>query len=96
MDLQQIFFVSNIVIRRHGTKRKNFIILIYVLIDFKYGSSYDWSFEQAGITLPFSMYLPSGGDAGFDPPASDIMPVVTETWEAIKAFAANIPASRAL
>ncbi|KAF4521684.1 hypothetical protein B566_EDAN009144, partial [Ephemera danica] len=38
--------------------------------------------------------LPGGGSGGFNPPPSAIGPVTTETWEAFKVFAANIPASR--
>ncbi|XP_059477421.1 carboxypeptidase B-like [Neocloeon triangulifer] len=55
-----------------------------------YGGTIDWVLgvldKQA-----YAFELPGGGLAGFNPPPSLIVPVATETWEAIKVFAQNIP-----
>ncbi|XP_066997997.2 carboxypeptidase B [Anabrus simplex] len=49
------------------------------------GTSRDWAKGKAGIKYSYTMELPAGG-SGFNPPPSDIIPVVTETFEAIKVF----------
>ncbi|XP_065341654.1 carboxypeptidase B-like [Cloeon dipterum] len=59
-----------------------------------FGTSNDWAYEQAGISLAYTIELPGGGLGGFNPPASDISLVNDECWEAYKVFAANIPLSR--
>ncbi|KAF4527790.1 hypothetical protein B566_EDAN015228 [Ephemera danica] len=61
---------------------------------FAYGSTTDWSYVQQGIDLSYTIELPGGGSAGFNPPPSDIQGVVTETWEAYKVFFQNIPNAR--
>lgn len=50
------------------------------------GGSRDWTKAVAGIDLGYTVELPAGGDSGFDPDASEIIPVVTETWEGIKVY----------
>ncbi|KAF4522283.1 hypothetical protein B566_EDAN011979 [Ephemera danica] len=55
------------------------------------GTSQDWAHGVRNIALSYTIELPGGGVGGFNPPPSDIIPVVTETWEGIKVFAANIP-----
>jgi hypothetical protein len=62
--------------------------------DTAYGTSVDWAYDSLGIPISFMIELPSGGFSGFNPPASDIVPVTQETWEAYKMFAKNIPDSR--
>ncbi|KAF4522165.1 hypothetical protein B566_EDAN010425 [Ephemera danica] len=52
-----------------------------------YGSSQDFAFEVVGAPFSYTWELPKGGDRGFDSPASEILPVVQETWEGIKALA---------
>lgn len=51
------------------------------------GGSDDWAKGVAGIPLAYTIEMPGGGPNGFDPPASLIQPVCTETWEGIKVFA---------
>lgn len=62
--------------------------------DFAYGGSIDWTLGAQDVMFSYAFELPGGGSAGFNPPPSKILPVVTETWEAIKVFADNIPDSR--
>lgn len=50
------------------------------------GGSDDWAKGVANISLSYTIELPGGGSGGFNPPASKIVPVVTETWEGIKAY----------
>ncbi|CAB0038349.1 unnamed protein product [Trichogramma brassicae] len=50
------------------------------------GGSDDWAMGKAGIDLAYTVELP-GGQYGFAPPPSDIIPVGKETFEAIKVFA---------
>ncbi|KAK7788403.1 hypothetical protein R5R35_005531 [Gryllus longicercus] len=50
------------------------------------GSSEDWAKSGAGVKYSYTVELPRGG-SGFDPPASAILPVVTETFEGVRAFA---------
>ncbi|KAK7862003.1 hypothetical protein R5R35_013543 [Gryllus longicercus] len=50
------------------------------------GSSQDWAKSGAGIKYSYTVELPRGG-TGFDPPASAILPVVTETFEGVRVFA---------
>lgn len=47
------------------------------------GSSRDWAKGELGVKYVYTMELPPGG-SGFDPPPEDIVPVVEETFEAIK------------
>ncbi|XP_059476757.1 carboxypeptidase B-like [Neocloeon triangulifer] len=61
---------------------------------FAYGTSHDWAYEQGNVPLSYTIELPGGGLAGFNPPASLIAPTNAECWEAYKVFAANIPAAR--
>jgi hypothetical protein len=68
--------------------KRNFIA------DFSYGNSKDWAYGALNITYSYTVELPAGGPNNFDPPPEFIIPVASETWEAIKVFAANIPASR--
>jgi len=49
------------------------------------GSSDDWVKAVGGVALSYTVELPGGG-SGFDPPPTQILPIVTETWEGIKAF----------
>jgi hypothetical protein len=63
-------------------------------LDVAFGTSQDWAYEQAGITLSYTIELPGGGPAGFDPPASLIAPTNAESWEAYKVFASHIPQAR--
>ncbi|KAJ8970942.1 hypothetical protein NQ317_008289 [Molorchus minor] len=49
-------------------------------------SAPDYAKGAAGIELAYTLELPTGGDAGFNPDAEDIEPVVEETWEGFKAF----------
>jgi len=44
------------------------------------GGSDDWAKGVAGIELSYTIELRGGGRNGFDPPTSDILPIVTETW----------------
>lgn len=62
--------------------------------DSAYGLAEDWAYDALGIPLSYTIELPGGGLSGFNPPPSQIVPVVEETWEAYKVFANNIPASR--
>ncbi|XP_065341514.1 carboxypeptidase B-like [Cloeon dipterum] len=55
-----------------------------------YGGTIDWVLGVLG-KQAYAFELPGGGLAGFNPPASAIIPVATETWEAFKVFAENIP-----
>lgn len=50
------------------------------------GGSRDYAKAVGGIDLSYTIELPAGGDAGFNPDASEIVPVVTEIWEGIKVF----------
>ncbi|KAJ8922113.1 hypothetical protein NQ315_004047 [Exocentrus adspersus] len=54
------------------------------------GGSRDWTKAVAGIDIGYTVELPGGGSAGFNPDASEIEPVVTETWEGIKVFYEHI------
>lgn len=50
------------------------------------GGSRDYAKAVGGIDLSYTIELPEGGDVGFNPDASEIVPVVTEIWEGIKIF----------
>lgn len=50
------------------------------------GSSDDWAKGVGGVELSYTVELPGGGSAGFDPPPQRILPIVVETWEGLKAF----------
>ncbi|XP_049827686.1 carboxypeptidase B-like isoform X1 [Schistocerca gregaria] len=50
------------------------------------GTSADWAKAVGGVALSYTLELPEGGDAGFDPPASDIVGIVTPFFEAVRAF----------
>jgi hypothetical protein len=62
--------------------------------DFLYGVSIDWVHGALGVPLAYAVELPKGGSAGFNIPPQEILPVATETWEAIKVYAQNVPLSR--
>ncbi|XP_059475747.1 carboxypeptidase B-like [Neocloeon triangulifer] len=64
------------------------------LLYLAFGVSNDWAYDQANIPYAYTIELPGGGLAGFNPPASLIAPTNAECWEAYKVFAANIPAAR--
>ncbi|RZC35010.1 Peptidase M14 and/or Propep M14 domain containing protein [Asbolus verrucosus] len=51
------------------------------------GCSDDWAMGGAGIKIVYVFELPGGGEHGFDPPPSRILPVCAETWEGIKVIA---------
>ncbi|XP_059475244.1 carboxypeptidase B-like [Neocloeon triangulifer] len=53
---------------------------------FSYGACRDWAYGAAGLPLSYTFELPGNG-FGFAPPPTDILPVVTETWEAVKVIA---------
>ncbi|XP_065341809.1 carboxypeptidase B-like [Cloeon dipterum] len=53
---------------------------------YSYGACRDWAYGAAGLPLSYTFELPGNG-FGFSPPPTDIIPVVTETWEAIKVLA---------
>jgi hypothetical protein len=59
-----------------------------------FGVSVDWVHGVLGVPLSYAVELPKGGSAGFDVPPEQILPVATETWEAIKVYAQNVPPSR--
>jgi hypothetical protein len=63
-------------------------------VDAAYGLGEDWAYSVQRIPQTWVIELPGGGSGGFNPPPSAIGPVNTETWEAFKVFAANIPAAR--
>ncbi|XP_049813674.1 carboxypeptidase B-like [Schistocerca nitens] len=48
------------------------------------GVSNDWVKGVPGVNLSFGNELLGGGDTGFDPPASDILSIVTPFFEAIR------------
>ncbi|BET00045.1 Carboxypeptidase [Nesidiocoris tenuis] len=48
------------------------------------GGSDDWMKGRAGIKYSYTVELPGGGEKGFDLPASQILAVSQETWEALK------------
>ncbi|XP_049786356.1 carboxypeptidase B-like [Schistocerca cancellata] len=50
------------------------------------GTSADWAKAVGGVALSYTLELPGGGDAGFDPPTSDIIGIVTPLFEAVRAF----------
>jgi hypothetical protein len=62
--------------------------------DLAYGGTSDWVYGALDILVSFTIELPGGGIVGFDLPPEHILPVVTETWEAIKVFADNVPDKR--
>jgi hypothetical protein len=65
-----------------------------IIADYAYGTSFDFAYAQANISMSYAIELPGGGTGGFNPPASMIAPTNAECWEAYKVFAANLPASR--
>jgi len=50
------------------------------------GGSDDWVKAVGGVELSYTLELPGGGNYGFDLPASDIVIVGKETFEAVKVF----------
>lgn len=50
------------------------------------GGSDDYAKGVAGIALSYTIELPGGGNYGFNPPTTSILPVVTETWEGVKVY----------
>ncbi|KAJ8971239.1 hypothetical protein NQ314_000801 [Rhamnusium bicolor] len=50
------------------------------------GGSDDYAKAVAGIELSYTIELPGGGTAGFNPPATRILPIVQESWEGVKAY----------
>jgi len=47
------------------------------------GGSDDWAKGVAGVELSYTIEL-RGGGSGFDPPPSEILPIVTEAWAGIE------------
>ncbi|XP_018567135.1 carboxypeptidase B-like [Anoplophora glabripennis] len=69
----------------HSVRGLNYTVLSFASgLYYASGTSVDWA-KDIGIELAYTIELPSGG-TGFDPPSSDIEPVVEETWEGFKAF----------
>lgn len=50
------------------------------------GGSDDWMMS-VGVPLSYTIELPGGGSTGFNPPASSILPIVTETFPGIQVYA---------
>lgn len=46
--------------------------------------SQDYAYDVLGVPYSYIWELPGGGPYGFDIPTSEILPVVTETWEGMK------------
>ncbi|XP_059612595.1 carboxypeptidase B1-like [Phlebotomus argentipes] len=51
------------------------------------GTSKDWVYSGPGVPLSYTLELPRGGTQGFDPPATAIEGVVTETFAGLRAIA---------
>lgn len=68
--------------------------IILCFADFLNGVSVDWVHGVLGVPLAYAVELPKGGSGGFDIPPEQILPVATETWEAIKVCAQNVPPAR--
>ncbi|CAB3373350.1 Hypothetical predicted protein [Cloeon dipterum] len=55
------------------------------------GASMDYAYAIGGNnTYSYTWELPAGGEFGFEPPPEDILPIVQEIWEGIKALATYI------
>lgn len=50
------------------------------------GVSDNWFYAEGGATLSYTLELTGGGNQGFDIPATQIRPVVTEIWPGIVAL----------
>ncbi|XP_049786268.1 carboxypeptidase B-like [Schistocerca cancellata] len=50
------------------------------------GGSDDWTKGVGGVALSYTIELPDGGSYGFDPPASDILKLVTPFFEAVRVY----------
>ncbi|XP_049829450.1 carboxypeptidase B-like [Schistocerca gregaria] len=50
------------------------------------GGSDDWTKGVGGVALSYTIELPGGGNLGFNPPASDILNLVTPFFEAVRVF----------
>lgn len=58
--------------------------LILHVADEAAGGSDDWFKGGNDAKYAYTVELPGGGQNGFDPPPSDIKPIVTETFEGLK------------
>lgn len=47
------------------------------------GGSDDWGKSVARINIFIIVELPGGGEDGFDPPPTQILPILKETWDSI-------------
>lgn len=59
------------------------LLIIVLLTDAAAGGSDDWALAVAGVDLSYTIELPG---KSFDPPATRIIPVGIETFEAFKVF----------
>ncbi|XP_059476080.1 carboxypeptidase B-like [Neocloeon triangulifer] len=57
-----------------------------VVLYLAFGNTQDFAYEAAGARFSYTWELPAGGPNGNDPPATDIKPVVEETWAAYQAL----------
>ncbi|KAJ8950620.1 hypothetical protein NQ318_010819 [Aromia moschata] len=64
----------------------NSLTLLYAVA----GGSRDYAYAVGEVDLTYTLELPAGGSSGFNPEESEILPVVTETWEGIKTFYEHI------
>ncbi|CAB3362331.1 Hypothetical predicted protein [Cloeon dipterum] len=53
------------------------------LLYLQFGAADDFAMGMANVPYSYTWELPGGGTGGFNPPASEIIPVVTETWDGI-------------
>ncbi|XP_049962035.1 carboxypeptidase B-like [Schistocerca serialis cubense] len=50
------------------------------------GGSDDWIKSVGGVALSYTIEFPGGGSMGFFPPASDILKIVTQFFEAVRVY----------
>jgi hypothetical protein len=62
----------------------------------QFGAADDYALGAANIPYSYTWELPGGGTGGFNPPASEIIPVVTETWDGIVAMVTRAAANAIL
>lgn len=64
--------------------------------DLQFGAADDFALGAANIPYSYTWELPGGGTGGFNPPASEIVPVVTETWDGIVTMVRRAAANNAI
>nr|CAD7569527.1 unnamed protein product [Timema californicum] len=79
-------------LRDHVLKHKKVIKLYLSFHNRASGGSDDWMKSVGGIALCYTIELPGGGQKGFDLPAAEILPTVSQFFPCMRVFEGHIRA----